>query len=452
MMNGQANLTRKRRLGLVLMVAMLGAAIAMAVSLLPASGSSLPKPSGVEVSVVSTGLKITWDAPDTSGATLPGQLLSYKVERRPGTANDWAVLEEDTESTVTSYTDTGGDINGRFITGRLYFYRVSAIYDDGNDGTVTSEASDHDSEHGPEYPEPLDLAREATDDGVKLTWTAPDLSEHGSSLASHSGYVLWTSTRDGNTVVSLDDDDTSYTHTDGDWKATYHMIAVYGVFESWKQYFPRGEQPDVPAPSGLDGEATTLGLKITWDAPDTSDMSVDATLSGYEIQRRRSSPNFTVIVEDSGRTDTEHVDTDPGSNEFFISGEEWKYRVRAIYEDSDGIEYRSDPTDAHTVTVPSYLAPRNLSSDLSSDGDDIELDWDAPTISWSADRAALTGYRLEITTPSARHSTHDLGTGTTSYSLEHNELGFYDFYLRAVYGVFASIFVDTRITIDWVPD
>ena len=54
-MHDPINTSRARRLGLAVVVAIVGALAAAAVSLLPASGNTLPKPSEVEVDVVTSG-------------------------------------------------------------------------------------------------------------------------------------------------------------------------------------------------------------------------------------------------------------------------------------------------------------------------------------------------------------------------------------------------------------
>ena len=435
-MHDPTNTSRTRRMGLGVAVAIIGALAAATVSLLPASGNTLPKPSEVEVDVVTTGMKVIWDAPDTSNATLPGELQSYKIERQEGLSGDWEDFVTDTKSTVTTLIDTTGGDSGRFEAGIAYFYRVSAIYDDGNEGTTTSDPSHHGVRVAPSYPKPTDLDREDTTDGTELEWVPPDLTSPSlSGIPALSGYELTVNGSSGSTFT-LASTASTYTHSSGDFKDHYRIIAIYGKFESREARFSSGKPPSVPAPTNLSGSAKSLGLEITWDAPDLSDIDLDIDIVGYEIQRRRAKPAYETIEDNTNSTTTTYLDNLTESNGYFIAGQEYTYQVRAIYEDDDRYEYRSDPSDSTTVSVPNYLKPDNFSSEIS--GSDIELEWDAPTISWNANRHSLTGYRLTITTPGNSTSTVSLETSSTSYTYEPSENGTYVFQIVAIYSIFSS--------------
>ena len=431
--------SRTRRLGLAVVVAMVGALAAATVSLLPASGNTLPKPSEVEVEVETTGMKVTWDAPDTSNATLPGELQSYKVERQEGLSGDWESFIDDTKSTVTSLLDTTGGDSGRFRAGIAYYYRVSAIYDDGNDGTTTSDPSHHGVRTAPSYPKPTDLDRDDTTGGTELEWVPPDLSDlHG--IPALSGYQVNVNGSSGSTH-SLASTASTWTHSSGDFKDSYEIIAIYGKFESREARFDAGTPPSVPAPTNLSGSAKSLGLEITWDAHDLSNVDLDIDIVGYEIQRRRAKPAFETHEYNTNNTSTTYLDNLTESNGYFIAGHDYTYRVLAIYEDDEQYEYRSDPSDSTTVSVPDYLKPDNFSSDIS--GSDVGLEWDAPTISWNSNRHGLTGYQLTITTPGNSTSIVNLETSSTSYTYETSESGTYVFQIAAIYNVFSSGFDST---------
>ncbi|MDE2745926.1 MAG: fibronectin type III domain-containing protein [Chloroflexota bacterium] len=430
------NALRMRRLALALVVAMVAALTATAVSLMPASGNSLPKPSEVEVEVVTSGMKVTWEAPDTSNANLPGQLLSYKVERQEGLSGDWADFIKDTKSTTTALIDTTGGTSGRFEAGIAYFYRVSAIYDDGNDGTRTSDPSHHGVRVAPSYPMPTDLEREDSTEGTELEWVPPDLSDPDlASVPTKTGYALTVNGSSGSTFT-LAATASTYTHSSGDFKDSYEIITLYGVWESREARFAQGTPPPVPAPTNLDGSAKAQGLEITWDAPDTSSIDLDIDIVGYEILRRRAKPAFETIQSNTNSTSTTHLDNLTEANGYFIAGQAYTYQVRAIYRDDDYYEYRSDPSESSTVWVPNYLKPDDFSSEIS--GGDIELDWDAPTISWNANRSGLDGYKLTIVTPDNSSTTVSFDTSNTSYTYEPDDTGIYVFQIVATYGVFSS--------------
>ncbi|MCY3923580.1 MAG: fibronectin type III domain-containing protein [Chloroflexi bacterium] len=194
----------------------------------------------------------------------------------------------------------------------------------------------------------------------------------------------------------------------------------------------RAQGSSPPAPTGLSGEAVTTGLKISWDAPDTSE-----TITGYEIQRRRGSADYTVLVNSTASTTTEYTDTSGEGVDFsFIAGREYDYRVRAIYWSSASGETRSEPTDAVTVAVPDYLAPTSLTG--TDVGQGPLLEWVAPTISWESNRAGISGYLLRIIPPTHSARSAAIDSDDTSYHYGASEYGSHDFQLRAIYGIFKS--------------
>lgn len=205
-----------------------------------------------------------------------------------------------------------------------------------------------------------------------------------------------------------------------------------GLFAALTLPMVQAQGSSAPAPTNLRGEAVTTGLKITWDAPDTSN-----TITGYEIQRRRGSADYSVLVNSTASTDTEYTDTSGEGIDFsFVAGRSYDYRVRAIHWSSSSGETRSDPTDAVTVDVPDYLAPTNLTGEHISQGPYLE--WTAPTISWESNHAGHSGYVLRIIPPTHRARSAALDTDETSYHYGATENGSHDFQLTAIYGIFKS--------------
>ena len=117
--------------------------------------------------------------------------------------------------------------------------------------------------------------------------------------------------------------------------------------------------------------------------------------------------------------------------------------MRAIYRDDDQYEYRSDPSDSTTVSVPNYLKPDNFSSEVS--GGDIELEWDAPTISWNANRHGLDGLPAHDH-DAQRQQVHDSQPRYRHYFIHvrtRAQDGTYTFQLVAIYFIFSSGFDST---------
>ncbi len=231
---------RRAQLGLI------GASLALLTALmftvLPAQSATVPAPTGVAVAELSTGMKVTWDAPVFSNRTYRREFQSYKIERRVSATTGFETFVADTGSTSRAYTDTTGELSGesagRFITGRAYMYRIIALYEDSQGQAYESEPSHHGYAIGPAYPGPTNLDRSDSSSGVTLTWDSPDLSWEGGA-ATHTGLLLRYWDDDGLQLLTLAVGTTSYTDSGGAAWTGYQLKAIYGVFESWERHFSR---------------------------------------------------------------------------------------------------------------------------------------------------------------------------------------------------------------------
>ena len=102
---------------------------------LTASATTAPPTSPTSLSATANGetqIDLSWTAPaDDGGSAITG----YKIEWSADGSDPWAALRDDTESTDTTYADTG------LTAGTTRHYRVSAINSMGAAGTASSVAS-----------------------------------------------------------------------------------------------------------------------------------------------------------------------------------------------------------------------------------------------------------------------------------------------------------------------
>ena len=140
----------------------------------------------------------------------------------------------------------------------------------------------------------------------------------------------------------------------------------------------------LPAPTNLSGSASEDGIVLSWTAPNAEGVT------GYQILRRLTADDWdwskAVYVNDTGSTDTRYTDTD------VEAGEEYRYRVKARYEDeigrwSNGVDVRAAGGDPEPTPEPGPPpAPTDLTGAASAEG--ITLSWTAP------DAAGITGYQI----------------------------------------------------------
>lgn len=141
---------------------------------------------------------------------------------------------------------------------------------------------------------------------------------------------------------------------------------------------------DTPAPTGLSATVAAGGIELSWSAP-ALDPGVDAP-TGYDIEMRETSAagngDWTTIAEDV--SDTEYTST-----ELLMTEQTYEFRVIAVYSEDSS----SDPSDAVSVTAPGVSKPGSLTKTRTTSG--IELEWIAPTLSWTSITLTLSGYVIE---------------------------------------------------------
>ena len=298
------------------------------------------QPTGLTADPAHDQVGLDWDDPDDSAITGYRILRRLPAQDLPG---EFAVLLENTGSTLTSYVDT------TVKPQTSYVYRVKAINAHGS-----SERSSWANALTPAAPvltpaQPTGLTADPAHDQVGLDWDVPDDS-------TITGYRILrrlpAQDLPGEFAVLLENTDsalTTYVDTTVTPQTSYvyrvQAINAYGSSEqsSWANALTAA----VPAPTGLRAGTTSAGVSLDWDDPQ------DATITGYKILRRSGTANsqggFGVLVEDTGTAATAYLDGTARGNVSYY------YQVLAIR--TSGVSAPSD-----SVTVLAQLRPLSLTS------------------------------------------------------------------------------------------
>ena len=313
----------------------------------PAPAALTPaQPTGLTADPAHDQVGLDWDDPDDSTIT------GYRILRRlpaldlPG---EFAVLLENTGSTLTTYVDTT-------VTPQTsYVYRVKAINAHGS-----SERSSWANALTPAVPapavltpaQPTGLTADPAHDQVGLDWDDPDdpaitgyrilrrlpaqdLPGEFAVLLEHTGSTLTTYV---DTTVTPQ---TSY---------VYRVQAINAQGSSERSSWANALTPAAPAPAvltpaqptGLTTDPAHDQVGLDWDDPD------DSTITGYRILRRLPAQDppgeFAVLLEHTGSALTTYIDTTVTSQTSYV------YQVQAI--NAHGSSEQSSSANALTPAVP----------------------------------------------------------------------------------------------------
>ena len=303
-------------------------------------------PTGLTALPTHDSLMLSWHTPDHDGIT------GYQVLRGPD-ADSLAVIEEDTGSSATIYTDTSPP------AGQTHTYAVKA-----RNAAGLSPLSDTVTVTVPPAA-PTGLTALPTHDSLMLSWHTPD----------HDGITGYQVLRgpDADSLAVIEEDTgssaTIYTDTSPAAGQT-HTYAVKARNAAGLSPLSDTVTVTVPpaAPTGLTALPTHDSLMLSWHTPDHDG------ITGYQVLRGPDADSLAVIEEDTGSSATIYTDTSPPA------GQTHTYAVKA--RNAAGLSPLSDTV---TVTVPP-AAPTGLTALPTHDS--LMLSWHTP------DHDGITGYQI----------------------------------------------------------
>ena len=261
-------------------------------------------------------ITLYWNRPETGGNTITG----YQVDWSANGAAPWTPLRT-TISTVFQYQHSG------LPPGTTRYYRVRALYSDGNYGPAGRANARTLTTGIPGVPR--NLTARADGPSVILNWDAPS-SNGGSTITGYDVRVSADNAFTSSQTVTLTGDQTSYRHTgltagttryyrvrarnaagEGDWTSTVSAITSAGT---------PGPPRDLTA--NADGAEA---IELDWRAP--SDAG-SAAVTGYRIEASANGVIWSVLERNHQNTDYRDEDLPPGTTRH--------YRVAAINRHGQG--------------------------------------------------------------------------------------------------------------------
>ena len=233
---------------------------------------------------------------------------------------------------------------------------------------------------------------------------------------------------------------------------TYRVKARNSAGLSEQSSYANVDVPAIPAPAapqGLTaGSVTHESVTLSWDDPG------DDSITGYQVLRRvrADGTDFAVIVDDTGKADTEFTDAtvEPDTD--------YAYRVKA--RNSAGLSPASGDANADVPAAPAQQTQelnlfagqlRTIDADGTLISQTVELSWEDP------DDDAITGYRIlrKVVDSGTDFAVIKADTGTTGlwYSDATVEPGTrYAYRVQAIDSDgFSSLFNDVEVETDALP-
>ncbi len=323
-----------------------------------------------------TEIDLSWTAPsNTGGSAITGYRVLFSSD-----GEDFEDLEDDTESTTTSFSDTG------LLGGVTRTYQVRAINAQGQSLVSNTASATTAAATVPGNPTSLAVAADGPME-MDLTWSAP-ANNGGAVISGYRVDVSETALTGPWTNLVVSQTGTSYTHTGRRASTTYYyrVQAINsvgnssGATASGQTAAPT--RPGAPTSPGATPDGPTR-MDLRWTAP-TNTGGVDIT--GYRIEVGGAG-NWEELVASHPSTSYTHTG--------LTAVTRYDYQVFAI--NSVGTGPASAAFNATTPVAVVPTVPTSLTG-AASGPTIVNLSWEAPENNGGA---MIDGYRVEGSTSSA---------------------------------------------------
>jgi len=367
------------------------------------SGPTVPDKPTLTATVISASqVNLSWTTPSNGGSPITGYKIEYKIIPTPGT---YSLLVQINGNTTTTYSHTG------LQSDKYYVYHILAINSVGN-SEWSAEVIGHTEQPQNIVPNPPTslTARAVSPTQINLSWTAP--TNNGGPPVT--GYKIEEKVGTGSftvIVTNTGNTNTSYSRTSltTGTSYTYKVSAINSVGPSTTS----NEASATPTPTSsitLPSPPTNLSatkvsqtqVNLSWNAPSDNGGSA---ITGYKIEEKVGTGSFTVIVANTGNTNTSYSRTG------LTAGLTYTYKVSAI--NSAGTSSPSNEVTSSQTIIAVPNPPSNLVV-ASASPTQLNLSWKAPSDNGGP---AVTGYKIEVKSGSNPYAILVSNTGSvTSYS------------------------------------
>ena len=362
-------------------------------------------PTGLTATAAYDAVTLTWHDPGD------GAITHYQVSRQlPGEqpAGEFAVIESDTGSADTVYTDDDVSPETR------YLYRVKAVSAHGA-GQWSEQFAVTTPAPGPEALAPSGLtARLQTGDdgllsGVELSWEAP--KGHPDLV---TGYAIHRSQGEADLTILVANTGsaaTEYSDTTAvelSETYAYQVVALRGEEKTWPSGQASLQTPGIPAqPTGLKVSARNvprIAVDLTWRNPQ------DEHITHYKLLRREPGNHA------EGTFDT--IKTFGSSRSTWVRDEEAEPRTFYVYRVVAVSLYGESPRSSFAEINTPARATHRMATDVTAkvvmpDADDtlgVKVSWSAPR----SNAMSVTGYEIHRAVGDGDFVTLVANTGSTA--------------------------------------
>ena len=327
-----------------------------------------------------TAINLAWTAPSGSNRC---NISGYEIEWSADGTSNWADVEDDTESTATTFIDRG------LSAGVTRHYRVKAINSAGTGSASTSDDATTGAAVRPTAPQNL-VATPSGRTVINLMWDLPS-STGGSAI---TGYRVQVSTDGGSNYndVSPAHSGTTRTYSDTglDPNTTRHY-RVYASTTAGESLAPSNTDdattamrmnPGAPTAVTVTASGRTI-LLVSWTAPADDG---GRAITGYKIEVSSDGTNYTDEVPNTMSTATSYIDRG------LSAGDTRHYRVSAISSEGTGT---ASTAGMGTTAASSVMAVPSDPTGLAATPSGrtlIQLSWTAPSDNGGS---SVTGYQIE---------------------------------------------------------